>query len=138
MAQQYTFTLDNIREAARWFLSQRGDHTVIALEGDMGAGKTTFVHACCDELQVSDTVGSPTYSIVNEYASPVVGTIYHIDLYRLADEEEARQAGIEDILFSGSLCFVEWPSIAPAVFPDKVMTLRLRVLSATERRLDIL
>jgi tRNA threonylcarbamoyladenosine biosynthesis protein TsaE len=138
MGKPYSFTLDTIRDAARWFLAQKGDHRVIALQGDMGAGKTTFVRACCDELGVADAVGSPTYSLVNEYWSPVAGTIYHIDLYRIAEEEEARLAGIEDILFSGALCFVEWPSVAPGIFPGSVLEARLSVTSPGGRRLEIL
>lgn len=125
MSSAIHFQLPDIRDAARRFLQEIGDHRVIALHGPMGAGKTTFVHACCDELGVKDAVGSPTYSIVNEYESPVMGTIYHIDLYRLKDDEEAREAGIEDILFSGQLCFVEWPDLAPGIFPDNTLHLSL-------------
>lgn len=132
-----SFSLDQIREAARQFLELKGTHRVIALHGPMGAGKTTFVHACCDVLQVKDAVGSPTYSIVNEYMSPTAGTIYHIDLYRLKDDEEARDAGIEDILYSGQLCFVEWPDIAPGIFPDNTLHVRLETSSDQTRAIAI-
>lgn len=125
MAINIRFALGEIREAARQFLDRIGSHQVIALHGPMGAGKTTFVHACCDLLQVEDAVGSPTYSIVNEYVSPTAGVIYHIDLYRLKDDEEAREAGVEDILFSGKLCFVEWPDLAPGVFPENTLHIRI-------------
>jgi len=137
MGKHYDFTLDTIRDAARWLLSQAGDHKVIALYGDMGAGKTTLVRACCEELGVPDAVGSPTYSLVNEYWSPIAGTIYHIDLYRVAGEEEARHAGIEDLLFSGALCFVEWPSLAPGIFPVSVLEAHLVVAPGNARRLDL-
>lgn len=137
MGMTIRFSLDQIREAASQFLDSKGTHQVIALHGPMGAGKTTFVHACCDVLQVSDTVGSPTYSIVNEYISPIAGTIYHIDLYRLKDDEEAREAGIEDILYSGQLCFVEWPDLAPGIFPDNTLHVRLETSSDQTRVIAI-
>jgi tRNA threonylcarbamoyladenosine biosynthesis protein TsaE len=94
-----------------------GNHSLL-IAGAAGAGKTTFVHAFCDAVGVKDHVSSPTYSLVNEYFSPEIGTIYHIDLYRVQDEEEARQAGIEDVLYSGAFCFVEWPEIARGILPE--------------------
>jgi tRNA threonylcarbamoyladenosine biosynthesis protein TsaE len=137
MGLTFTFNLDGIRDAARRFLKEKGNHSVIALHGKMGAGKTTFVHACCDELHVKDKVGSPTYSLVNEYLSEDIGTIYHIDLYRVRDEEEARQAGIEEVLYSGALCFVEWPERAPDLFPDGSMHVFLDVNDKGIRQLNL-
>ena len=131
------FSLDQIRDAARQFLEVKGTHQVIALHGPMGAGKTTFVHACCDVLGVKDAVSSPTYAIVNEYISPTAGTIYHIDLYRLKDDEEARDAGIEDILYSGQLCFVEWPDLAPGIFPDNTLHVKLEASTDQSRSIAI-
>lgn len=132
-----SFTLQEIGKAARHLLSSRGEAQVIALHGPMGTGKTTLIHACCDELGVTDAVGSPTYSIVNEYRSAKEGTVYHIDLYRLKDDEEARDAGIEDLLFSGQLCFVEWPEIAPGIFPDDTLHIRITALEDGTRTLAI-
>jgi tRNA threonylcarbamoyladenosine biosynthesis protein TsaE len=137
MEMTIRFSLDELREAARQFLDLKGTHQVIALHAPMGAGKTTFVHACCDVLQVKDAVGSPTYSIVNEYLSPTAGAIYHIDLYRLKDDEEAREAGIEDILYSGQLCFVEWPELAPGIFPDNTLHVRLEAFPDQTRSIAI-
>jgi tRNA threonylcarbamoyladenosine biosynthesis protein TsaE len=115
------FSLPGISSVAKQFLSVTGNRKVIALEGEMGAGKTTFVHAVCDVLGVKDTVGSPTFSIINQYQAADGKQVYHIDLYRLKDEEEAIQTGVEDCLYSGNYCFVEWPGKAPGIFPENTL-----------------
>ena len=93
----------------------------ICISWKNGCGETTFIHALCECKHVSTPVGSPTFSLVNEYVytgAEGERTIFHIDLYRLKDEEEAVQAGIEDCIYSGALCFVEWPERAPGIFPE--------------------
>jgi tRNA threonylcarbamoyladenosine biosynthesis protein TsaE len=137
---QTRLTLDNINEVARDCWKQAGDFPVIALHGPMGVGKTTFVHALCAVKGVRDVTGSPTFSIINEYAYDCEGTkkpIFHIDLYRLKDEEEARQAGVEDCLHSGYTCLVEWPEKAPGIFPDRVFHLYLEMEDDKTRLLRI-
>lgn len=131
------FTLENINDAAKTFLQTIGNKKVIALHGQMGAGKTTFVHAICDVLKVKDTTSSPTFSIINEYNSADGEIIYHLDLYRLKDDQEAINAGVEDCFYSGNLCLVEWPEITPALFPDDTVDCYLSVLGENERRLEI-
>ena len=111
------FTLDRIQEVARQFWQTVDGAKVFAFHGAMGAGKTTFIHALCDVIGVTSTVGSPTFSIINEYVWPG-GTIFHIDLYRLNGEDEAIRAGVEDCLYSGNICLVEWPERAEPIFPD--------------------
>ena len=102
--------LDNIREAAKQFIANIGDSTVFAFYGNMGAGKTTFVKAVCEELGVDDVITSPTFSIVNEYRSEQTGElIYHFDFYRVKKIEEVYDMGFEDYFYSGALCFIEWP-----------------------------
>jgi tRNA threonylcarbamoyladenosine biosynthesis protein TsaE len=130
------FTLDGIKEAARQFWQAGAGARVFALHGEMGAGKTTFVHALCDVKGVSSTVGSPTFSIINEYVWPG-GTIYHIDLYRLNNEEEAIRAGVEDCLYSGNICLVEWPERAEAIFPDDTIAVYLQAIDPQTRLLRI-
>jgi tRNA threonylcarbamoyladenosine biosynthesis protein TsaE len=103
----------------------------------MGAGKTTFIHALCDGKGVKDTVGSPTFSIINEYQYPG-GKIFHIDLYRLKDEEEALRAGVEDVLYSGELCLVEWPDRAPGIFPPGTIELRIRAIDRDIREIIVI
>lgn len=109
--------LDHIREAARQFISLIGDHTVFAFYGKMGAGKTTFVKAICEELGVEDVITSPTFAIVNEYTTPS-SPIYHFDFYRIKKLEEVYDMGYEDYFYSGNLCFIEWPELIEEVLPD--------------------
>lgn len=111
--------LDNIREAAKQFIANIGDSTVFAFYGNMGAGKTTFVKAVCEELGVVDVITSPTFSIVNEYRSEQTGElIYHFDFYRVKKIEEVYDMGFEDYFYSGALCFIEWPELCEEVLPD--------------------
>jgi tRNA threonylcarbamoyladenosine biosynthesis protein TsaE len=130
------FTLEAIQEAANRFWEAVGEAKVFALHGQMGAGKTTFVHALCDVKGVTSTVGSPTFSIINEYVWPG-GSIYHIDLYRLNDEEEAIRAGVEDCLYSGNTCLVEWPERAANLFPDGTVSVHIEALDPQTRLLRI-
>jgi len=130
------FHLQEIETAARSFWQQFPLRAVFAFQGDMGAGKTTFIHALCSVKGVTDTVGSPTFSIINEYRYEG-GKIYHIDLYRLKDEEEAIRAGVEDVLYSGDICLVEWPDRAPGIFPPETIRLRLEVIDPDTRKITV-
>ena len=115
--------LGNIQEAARLFIEQIGDHKVFAFYGKMGAGKTTFIKAICEELGVNDVITSPTFAIINEYrTSPkgrlVEATIYHFDFYRIKKLEEVYDMGYEDYFYSGALCFIEWPELIEELLPE--------------------
>jgi tRNA threonylcarbamoyladenosine biosynthesis protein TsaE len=135
---QWEFQVGDIREVARQWWAAAGDTRVFAFHGGMGAGKTTFIHALCDVKGVQDTVGSPTFSLVNQYAFTEAGverSIFHIDLYRIAEEEEAIRAGIEDCLWSGAYCFVEWPGRAPGIFPPGTAQVHIDPVNATTRKL---
>ncbi|MCH5596766.1 tRNA (adenosine(37)-N6)-threonylcarbamoyltransferase complex ATPase subunit type 1 TsaE [Niabella ginsengisoli] len=134
------YALNDIKRAAEWLLEQINDHKVIALHGNMGAGKTTLVSAVCRLLKVTDAVSSPTFSIINEYNyddNGADGSVYHIDLYRLKDEEEAIRAGVEDCLYSGGYCFVEWPERADGLLPPKTLHVHIRLEDDTHRSLEI-
>jgi len=131
------FTLPQIQLAAATFLGALNNHHLVALHGEMGAGKTTFVHAVCDELGVQNAVSSPTFSIINEYTTAAGKTIYHLDLYRLKSVQEAIDAGVEDCFYSGNLCLVEWPEIAPAIFPEDTLHVHIEIAGNDERRLVI-
>ena len=110
--------LDQIQETARQFIKLMGDNTVFAFHGNMGAGKTTFIKAVCEELGVDDPVNSPTFAIINEYRSATTGElIYHFDCYRLDKIEEAYDLGAEDYFASGALCFIEWPDKIEELLP---------------------
>ena len=110
--------IDHIREVAREFIEHIGDHRVFAFYGKMGAGKTTFVKAICEELGVDDVITSPTFAIINEYETPSNSPIYHFDFYRIKKLEEVYDMGYEDYFYSGSLCFIEWPELIEEILPD--------------------
>ena len=133
---EMTVDLATIKEQAHAFWDAVGDVQVIAFFGAMGTGKTTFIHALCEAKQVSSTISSPTFSIINEYASPS-GTIFHIDLYRLKDEDEAIRAGVEDCFYSGNLCLVEWPEKAPGIFPENTQNVYVDFIDIQTRRLRL-
>ena len=109
--------LDHIREAAREFIGHIGEARVFAFYGKMGAGKTTFVKAVCEELGVNDVITSPTFAIVNEYSLPS-NSIFHFDFYRIKKLEEVYDMGYEDYFYSGALCFIEWPELIEEILPD--------------------
>lgn len=109
--------LDHIHEAAKAFINAMGDNTVFAFYGKMGVGKTTFIKAVCEELGVTDVINSPTFAIVNEYRSDTGELIYHFDFYRIKKIEEVYDMGYEDYLYSGALCFIEWPELIEDLLP---------------------
>lgn len=115
-------SLDNIRAAAREFVKNMGEGNVYAFYGKMGAGKTTFIKAICEELGVDDVITSPTFSIVNEYRSETTGElIYHFDFYRIKKLEEVYDMGYEDYFYSGALCFLEWPELIEELLPGSAV-----------------
>ena len=134
---ELVFTLDNIHEAASKFLGATADYKVLALQGEMGSGKTTFTHALCIALGVNDPVTSPTFSIINQYTRANGQIIYHMDLYRIKDEQEAINAGIEDCLYSGNTCLIEWPEKIPAIFPDDTVYMTITTIDTNTRKLQI-
>jgi len=131
------FKLAEINQAANDLWQQAKNYRVWAFHGEMGNGKTTLIHALCETLGVKDTVSSPTFAIINEYKSPLAGTIYHMDWYRMKDEEEAIQAGIDDCLQSGNYCFVEWPEKAEGLLPENTLHLHLKMKDTETRQLEL-
>lgn len=111
-------SIETIREAAKQFVAALEENTVFAFYGKMGAGKTTFIKAVCEELGVEDVITSPTFAIVNEYRSETSGElIYHFDFYRIKKIEEVYDMGYEDYFYSGALCFIEWPELIEELLP---------------------
>ena len=122
--------LDDIRTAAKAFINEMGDHKVFAFYGKMGAGKTTFIKAICEELGVEDVITSPTFAIVNEYtpSSPLLppsSSIFHFDFYRIKKLEEVYDMGYEDYFYSGALCFIEWPELIEEVLPEDAVKVNI-------------
>ena len=111
-------SLDNIHEAAKAFLAGMGTAKVFAFYGKMGAGKTTFIKAICEELGVSDVITSPTFALVNEYTAGNGAAIYHFDFYRIKKREEVYDMVYEVYFYGGSLCFLEWPELIEEILPE--------------------
>lgn len=122
-------SINQLPEAADKFVSTMGDETVYAFYGEMGAGKTTFINALSRRLGVEDDdTNSPSFAIINEYRSDTTAElIYHFDLYRLENLEEALEIGVEDYFDSGALCFIEWPERIADILPDDTVRVDIRV-----------
>jgi len=123
-------SLETIGKAAREFLSEIGGRRLLAFYGSMGAGKTTFTVALCEALGVQDSVCSPTFTIVNEYRDAADNPIYHFDFYRIKNDAEAMDIGIEDYFYSDALCIMEWPENIENLLPEE--TLRIYITPAED------
>lgn len=112
--------LESLTAAAEEFIGLMDDYTVFAFNGDMGAGKTTFIRALARALGVdAEEANSPSFSLINEYRSDTTAElIYHFDLYRLESLDEALEIGVEDYFDSGALCLIEWPERVADILPD--------------------
>ena len=120
-------SLDGIQEAAQQFIHSMGPGKVFAFYGKMGAGKTTFIKAICEELGVKDVITSPTFAIVNEYTTEPDGkSIFHFDFYRIKKLEEVYDMGYEDYFYSGALCFLEWPELIDDLLPEDAVKVTIK------------
>ncbi|MDN4165443.1 tRNA (adenosine(37)-N6)-threonylcarbamoyltransferase complex ATPase subunit type 1 TsaE [Cytophagales bacterium LB-30] len=133
---------ENVRQeelatVAREVLAKAKGHTVWLLEGEMGAGKTTFIKALCQELKVKDAVSSPSYALVNQYLSEDGEEIYHFDFYRIKDAWEAQEIGTEEYLASGNLCLIEWSERIAPLLPTDVLTVYITISSDTTRTIRV-
>ena len=121
-------SLSELESAARDFLSQVGDHRLLAFEAPMGAGKTTFIAALCRVLGVdADAVSSPTFALVNEYRARGGEPVYHFDFYRIEHPSEALDIGFYEYVDSGCLCLLEWPGNIAALLPEETLIVRISV-----------
>jgi tRNA threonylcarbamoyladenosine biosynthesis protein TsaE len=111
-------SLEDLPRVAKELIAASQEKKVWLFDGEMGAGKTTLIKTICKELGVEETISSPTFSIVNEYEGKEGQAVYHFDFYRLKNEEEAMDIGVEEYLYSGDYCLIEWPSVVPGVLPD--------------------
>ncbi|MBQ8098507.1 MAG: tRNA (adenosine(37)-N6)-threonylcarbamoyltransferase complex ATPase subunit type 1 TsaE [Bacteroidaceae bacterium] len=117
-----------LTEAARLFAQHIQERRILAFYGSMGAGKTTFIRSLCEVLGVKDTVTSPSFAIINEYALPKTHEcIYHFDFYRIRNLNEVYDLGYEDYFYSGQLCLIEWPELIEELLPKETMRIRIQV-----------
>jgi len=128
------FSLDEIDVIAKQFIEVTDNRSVIAFHGNLGAGKTTFIQAVCRQLGIKENVSSPTFSIINQYTTPKNKIVYHIDLYRIKDNEEAMNAGVEECIFSGDICFIEWPERI-SFLPADTVNVFIEPIDEAKRRL---
>lgn len=128
---------EQLREVAEALLAALDGRTVVALRGEMGAGKTTLIRSVSECLGVEDQVTSPTFALVNQYESDKGERLFHFDFYRIEDEREAFDLGYEEYFYSGDLCFVEWPEKIEGLLPEEVMEVRITVDGPTERTFEI-
>ncbi len=134
----YEFIVENekhIKDAARWLLVHMDNHRIFSFKGEMGAGKTTLIKALCEELEVSENVSSPSFALVYEYSSPREGIIYHFDLYRIKEKSELFDLGYEDYLYSGNICFIEWPEVAEELLPPETVRVFIEVNPGNSRKI---
>ena len=127
--------LEEINEAAKLFISTIGKDNVFAFYGKMGAGKTTFIKAICEELGVEDVITSPTFAIVNEYTDGKGSPIYHFDFYRIKKLDEVYDMGYADYFDSGNLCFLEWPELIEDLLPGNVVKVTIEETEGSCRRI---
>ena len=128
--------LNDIERAAKEFLKLRGNNTVIAFYGAMGAGKTTFTKAICKVLGVPDSVNSPTFTIINEYRTKEGEPVYHFDFYRIDKLEEAYDIGFDEFVDSGRLCLIEWPEKIEKLLPEETLRVYIKVLPDDSREIS--
>ena len=136
MSEIFIPSLDDINQAARKFIELMGEHRLFAFYGGMGAGKTTFIKALCQELGVADNVSSPTFAIVNEYGSDI-GPIYPFDFYRIKSPAEVMDLGFEDYAYSGHLCLMEWPELIEDLLPSNTVSVHIEETANGMRKLTI-
>lgn len=129
-------SLDKIADAAQEFVAQMGHRSVFAFYGGMGAGKTTFIKALCQQLGVKDAVTSPTFAIVNEYGSDI-GPIYHFDFYRIKNLAEVMDLGFDDYAYSGHLCLMEWPELIEDLLPDNTVSVHIEETDNGMRKVTV-
>ena len=130
-------SIDSLKDIVIDLLELLNDHQIVALEGQMGAGKTTFVQQVLKAMGVEELEGSPTYSLINQYESPFYGTVYHLDLYRLNSLEEIFDIGIEELLYQKCICLIEWPEKMIELLPDNTIWVYLRVEEDFSRTITI-
>ena len=130
------YAITGLSDIAKEIIKNANSKTLL-FYGEMGAGKTTTIKALCAELGVVDAMSSPSFAIVNEYATASGGSVYHMDCYRLNDESEAQEIGIEDYFYSGNFCFIEWPERIPGLLPDSQLKIYIKLVNELTRSVSL-
>lgn len=130
------FSLDQIKEVATQILAAN-PKKIILFNGEMGVGKTTLIKQLCKNLGVQDATSSPTFSLVNEYYTSDNQIVYHFDFYRLNKETEALDMGVDDYLYSGNWCFIEWSEKIASLLPEETSTITIELLADGNRELKL-
>ena len=131
-----TFSIAQLEKVAQQILDQN-PNKVIVFNGEMGVGKTTLIKQLCKTLGVNDATSSPTFSLVNEYQTKSNQTVYHFDFYRLNKETEALDMGVDDYLYSGNWCFIEWSEKIENLIPEQHTEITIELLPSGERQLEL-
>ncbi|EJG02347.1 MULTISPECIES: tRNA (adenosine(37)-N6)-threonylcarbamoyltransferase complex ATPase subunit type 1 TsaE [Flavobacterium] len=130
------FSLDQIQEVAEQIIASN-PNKIILFNGEMGVGKTTLIKQLCKSLGITDATSSPTFSLVNEYQIPSGKKVYHFDFYRIKQETEALDMGVDDYLYSGNWCFIEWSEKIASLIPEEHSTINIKLLSDGKRELEL-
>ena len=130
-------TIDELKQVAEVIKNLCNTHTIFVVDGEMGAGKTTLISTTCRLLNIEDEPSSPTYSIVNTYFSKDFGEINHFDFYRLEDENEAIESGLDEPLYNGSICFIEWAEKIENLLPETYVKVAIETLPNNHRLITI-
>lgn len=125
-------SISELNSAAKALFNFSGDAKIFVFEGEMGAGKTTFIKTVCEELGVKDVVSSPTFSIINEYATSAA-PVYHFDFYRIKNIREAYDIGYEEYFYSGNICLIEWPELVAELLPENYIRVKITAISPERR-----
>ena len=133
----FSYHLQDLSSTVSRFWSEYDHHKIFAFYGQMGAGKTTFIRALCMHLGVTDSIGSPTFSLVNEYACKNGMLIYHADLYRLSNREDLREAGVDELIQGNHICFIEWPQLLEKELPSGTVQLTFELSDEITRKLEV-
>lgn len=128
-----SYSINDLPAVTKRIFDFAGDEKIWLFFGDMGAGKTTLIKHICDHISTTDVVSSPSFSLVNEYENREGKKVYHFDFYRIKDQEEAMDIGVDEYFQSGNLCLVEWPEKIPSLLPDNYFSIHISVNSEDKR-----
>ncbi len=131
-------TIEDLKEVTAEIISKLNDFRIFCFDGDLGAGKTTLIKSLGIAIGIKDDISSPTFSIVNEYRDRDSFPVYHFDFYRLKDEEEAFDIGIEEYLYSNNICLIEWANMFPGLIPPKHLEINIKLVDEKYREITLI